>query len=76
MLFRSKKITIITRGYCGGTFEVRTSLAEAPLAKIKIEYTNGWEKFSSPIDLSCGKAPLYLTYCGNDVASLKGFILE
>lgn len=72
----TKKITIITRGHCSGTFEVKTALDAPALAKIKVEFTNNWEKFSSPVDLSCGKAPLYLAYCGNDVAMLKGIILE
>ncbi len=71
-----KKITIITRGYNSGTFEVRTALNGPVLAKIKLDFTNNWEKFSSSINLNCKNAPLYFTYCGNDVASFKGFILE
>lgn len=72
----TKKITIITRGYNSGVYEVRTSLGGPVLAKIKIEFTNDWEKYSAPIDLSCGTSALYFTYTGNDVSMFKGFILE
>lgn len=70
-----KKLSITTRGYAGGTFEVRTKWDGEIIAKLKIEYTNVWETYTTDIELPDGVYAFYLTYIGEGNASLKSFTL-
>ena len=70
-----KKFGITTRGYAGGVFEVRTKWDGDVLAKIKIEYSNVWETYTTDIDLPDGIYAFYITYTGDGNASLKSFTL-
>ena len=71
-----KAITITTRGYAGGEFEVRTGREGQVLARIPIQYTNVWETYRSEISIPDGVGALYLTYRGEGNASLLQFGLE
>ena len=71
-----KKITIYTRGYADGVFQVKTAWDGPVLAEIPIEYTNVWEGYESAIDMPDGKQSLYFTYKGNGNASFIGFQLD
>lgn len=70
-----KKFGITTRGYAGGVFEIRTNWDGEVLAKIKIEYSNVWETYTTDIDLPDGVHALYITYTGDGNVSLKSFTL-
>ncbi|MDF2886375.1 MAG: Xylan 1,4-beta-xylosidase [Lacrimispora sp.] len=72
----SKRITITTRGYAAGYFEVKHAWDGRILAKIEIKYTNVWENYSTDLELEKGKQAIYLTYRGNGNASLLSFSLE
>lgn len=71
-----RKVSVKTRGYCEGVFEVRTSLDGAVLGTVSVEYTNVWTVFSAEIAIPDGINALYFTYKGNGNASLASFILE
>lgn len=71
-----KKVKIKTRGYCNGTFEVRTSLDGELLGSIAVEYANVWTEFSSDISIPDGIRAVYFMYKGGGNASLASFILE
>ena len=71
-----KAISITTRGYAGGVFEVRTSRTGDVLAEIRIQYSNVWETYRSEIRIPDGVGGIYLTYRGDGVASLLQFTLE
>lgn len=76
--FDCKNITgigIKTRGYADGIFEIRTSIEGEVLAQIKVEYTNVWEEYLSPIHMPDGKNAIYITYRGEGNASLLSFSL-
>lgn len=70
-----KKFGITTRGYAGGVFEIRTKWDGEAIARIKIEYSNVWETYTTDIDLSDGVHAFYITYTGDGNASLKSFTL-
>ena len=69
------EISIFTRGYADGKFEVKTAWNGCVLAEIPIANSNVWEKYSSKITIPDGIQALYLTYRGSGKAQLKGFEL-
>lgn len=69
-------ISITTRGYADGIFEVRTKWDGQVLATIPIRYSNVWETYTSKINIPDGKQAVYLTYRGNGTASLLSFELQ
>lgn len=71
-----KKISITTRGYADGVFEIRCQWDGEVLARIKIEYSNVWETYTENINLPDGIRAIYITYTGAGNASLKSFALH
>ena len=71
-----KKISITTRGYADGVFEIRCQWDGEVLARIKIEYSNVWETYTENIDIPDGVRAIYITYTGTGNASLKSFALH
>ena len=71
-----KKFTIKTRGYCSGTFEVKTSIDGECFGKIKVENTNFWQEFTTDANIPDGTSALYLEYKGPGNASLLSFTAD
>lgn len=71
-----KRVTIGTRGYCDGKFEVRVAYDGDVLGEIDILSSNVWEYSSADISIPDGVNAIYLTYRGGGNAMLKGFALE
>jgi len=71
-----KRITIWTRGYCSGVFEVRTSPDGECLGNIQVQKTNIWTEFSSDVAIPDGVHALYFIYRGYGKASFNAFLLE
>ena len=71
-----KKISIKTRAYGEGKFQVKTSWDGPVLAEIPIENTNIWEGFFSDIKIEDGIHAIYLTYKGTGKPSLLSFTLH
>ena len=69
MIFR--EISIWTRGYADGTFEVKTAWDGEVLATLEVQYTNVWEKYTAPVTIPDGIQALYLTYRGNGNAAVS-----
>jgi len=70
------KISITTRGYIHGVFEVKTELKGPVLATLKPQSSNFWEPTSADIKMPDGVNAIYFTYKGNGTAQLKDFTLE
>lgn len=70
------EITITVRGYCNGTFEVRTSLEGDALCRIPVGYNNYWADYSAKINIPDGVYPLYISYTGSGSAALAAFTLS
>lgn len=70
-----KQISIKTRGYAEGFFEVKTSWNGEVLGNIPIKYANVWKESSGDVSISDGIHALYLTYRGDGGASLLSFEL-
>ncbi len=68
-----KTITLTTRAYAGGVFEVRTSPTGQVLATVKLHNTNLWHEYTVPVTFPKGKHALYLTYTGGGNPMLKSF---
>jgi hypothetical protein len=71
-----KKVSIKTRGYCKGVFELRTSLEGEPLGAIAVVSANIWTEFSAFFEVPDGINALYFTYKGGGKPSLASFTLE
>ena len=70
------KISVWTRCYANGTFEVRSSWDGPVLAEIPLKFANIWTEFSADIDFPKGKQCLYLTYTGRSPIDLKSFAFK
>lgn len=70
------KVKVKTRGYCGGAFEVRTSLDGELLGSIPVGYDNVWTVYTGDIKIPDGIQAIYFMYKGHGNASLGSFILE
>ncbi len=71
-----KGISIETRCYCNGDFEVKTAWDGPALAKIHVVSSNVWEKNTARFSFPDGKQALYLTYRGTGKPSLKSVAFE
>jgi hypothetical protein len=65
-----KKITLTTRAYGRGNFEVRTDLADAPLGVIPVVSANVWTEFSAEVEIPDGIHAIFLTYKGGGTPHL------
>ena len=76
----AKKITIRTRGYCNGIFEIRTAYNGEILGEIPVNNQNVWTEASTKVNLPDGVHPLYFTYReidkGIDAPSFGAFTIE
>lgn len=70
------EISIKTRAYFHGCFEVKTSWDGEVLGRIAAESSNVWETYSAPISIPDGIHAIYLTYRGTGEASLLSFKLS
>lgn len=71
-----KRITIKTRGYAAGTFQVKLKWDGPVIACIPIEYSNVWESYSADVEIPDGIHSIYFTYVGEGDASFLSFTLE
>ena len=65
--------SIMTRGYCSGWFEIKTSIDGETLGKIQVSNTNFWQEFTTEVRIPDGVSALYLEYKGGGNASLLSF---
>jgi hypothetical protein len=70
-----KKITVKTRGYCKGAFEVKTAWDGEPLGSIPVVSANVWTGFSADIAIPDGVHALYFEYKGTGNPSMASFAL-
>lgn len=70
------EITITTRGYCHGAFEIRTHWDGKVHGTIPIHSTNDWREFTARVDIPDGVHDLFFTYRGQQGATLRSFELK
>ncbi len=68
-------ITISTRGYCHGVFEVRTSWDGEKLGELPVDFSTVWMDSSAEISIPDGVQALYFTFKGTGSAAMKSFTL-
>ncbi|MCL1862503.1 MAG: family 43 glycosylhydrolase [Defluviitaleaceae bacterium] len=72
-----KKITLTTRAYGRGDFEIRMDSPDnKPLGTVSIVSANIWTDFSGYVTIPDGIHALYLTYKGGGTPSLLSFTLS
>ena len=71
-----RKISIRTRAYGDGFFEVKTRWDGEPVAKLEIRGSNVWETYTADVSIPDGVYPLYFTYRGSGSPTFGSFILE
>ena len=71
-----KTITLVTRGYAYGAFQVKTAPNGPVLATLNMHNTNLWHATTADIALPNGKQALYLTYVGGGNPMLKSVIFD
>lgn len=72
----ANQISIWTRGYAKGVFQVKTEIFGEIMAEIPVDYSNVWEEYTMDISLPGGIFAIYLTFRGQGNAMLKGFELR
>ena len=70
------RISIFTRGYGEGVYEVRTELDGEALCSLPVGYTDVWKKSSVEAHIPDGVSALYFTFVGKGYSSLRSFVLE
>ena len=70
------KVSITTRGYCGGAFAVKTAWDGEELGEIEVENSNVWKKYTADIRVPDGVNAIWFTFKGTGNPSLGSFILE
>lgn len=68
-------LTVTTRGYASGVFEVRTAINGAVLGSVPVGFTNVWQKSTAAVQIPDGVGALYLTFKGSGSGSLLSFEL-
>lgn len=71
-----KRVSIRTRGYAIGDFEIKTAWDGPALGKIHVEYTNIWTKGTTDVEIPDGIQAIYITYRGHGAPALASFELE
>ncbi|MGD7045661.1 family 43 glycosylhydrolase [Jeotgalibacillus proteolyticus] len=71
-----QKVKIEVRGYCRGSFEVKTSWNGPVHGRIPVDFTNVWTEYAADLIIPDGKQALYFTFSGTGSASLASFTLE
>ncbi len=71
-----QRVSIYTRGYGKGDYEVRTTWDGPVLGRIPVEFTDVWVKSSAEIRIPDGVSALYFTFSGTGSSSLRSFVLE
>lgn len=71
-----KRVKIRVRGYCRGSFQVKTAWDGPVLGTIPVVFTNVWKEYAEDIAIPDGVQAIYLTYTGSGSASLASFTLE
>lgn len=70
------KLTITTRAYFYGYYEVRTEWDGPVIAKIDTLSSNFWEDYGTELSIPNGVHALYLTFVGSGTGQLKGIKFE
>ncbi|WP_370639043.1 hypothetical protein [Cohnella sp. REN36] len=71
-----RRVKIKVRGYCRGTFDVKTSWDGPVLGKIPVDFTNVCTEYAADLVIPDGIQALYFTFTGMGNASLASFTLE
>jgi hypothetical protein len=72
-----RKVSIRTRGYCKGDFELRLAWDGPAIGRIALpDFTNEWTRHSADIALPDGVHALYFAFVGEGIASLASFALD
>ena len=71
-----RRVSIWTRGYAGGEFQLRTSPKGEILARFRLQNSNVWEETSSPAHIPNGKQTIFLTYSGPGNPMLRSIAFE
>lgn len=69
-------VTLRTRAYCNGKFQVRTSPNGPVLAEVPVDNYNVWTPCSAPCTFPKGKQAVYLTYVGGGSPQLASIAFE
>lgn len=70
------KVSLSTRCYFSGKFEVRTEIDGPVLGTIPCKYTNVWVKNTAEMKLPDGMHALYFTFRGQGNGQVQSFTLE
>ena len=70
-----QKFTIKVRGYCNGSFQVKTAWDGPSLGEINVESSTVWKEYIGDLQIPDGIHAIYLSYTGEGGASLASFAL-
>ena len=70
-----KAISVWTKGYAAGPFEIRTSHDGEVIATMEMEFSNIWREYKVDVNIKDGVSALYFTYAGEGHMQFKSFEL-
>lgn len=71
-----KKVSIATRAYCNGKFQLKTKWDGEVLAEFEVEGNNVWTTVTKDVAIPDGIQAIYFTYKGTGSPMFKSFTLE
>lgn len=69
-------VSVTTKGYANGAFEIRTAWDGEVLAEVPISYANEWLTQTVEVAIPDGVCPLYFVFRGDGYLQFKGFELH
>lgn len=71
-----KRVSVKTRGYVKGVFELKNALEGPVLATVPVDFSNVWEESSADAFIPDGVQALYFTFRGEGKGQFLSFTLE
>ena len=71
-----KTVSVTVRGNASGTLCVTTERGGTLAAEIEVTPSSDWDKYSAPLSVKPGKAPLYCTWHGSGAVDFTAFDME
>lgn len=73
---KERSISVTVRSTAAGTLRAATEREGVPVAEIPITESAHWTRFSAPLAVKPGKAPLFFTYHGDGTLDFNAFCIE
>ena len=71
-----KSVSVYTKGYATGKFELRTAYDGEAIASFDMEYSNVWREYKADVNIEDGVYALYFVFMGEGHMQFRSFAIE